>query len=217
MIRKMIFKIMILSLFFSLLISPVKTAVLSSTRIAFVDIARVFNEYKGTRDAKKKVSEEIRIKREEIIMMEVGIKELEKKIAVTKVTLTGLVHDEDIMTLEEYKLQFDTSSLKTENSEVIDSTGAIEVTASTDTVKLSEKELLVRKKKEIEDMIQNVKESLLDMEGIMKDRIMGHIYDMIKEVAEEEGYYIVLNKEDVLFSEEESIDLTEKIIQKLNE
>ncbi len=217
MIRKMIFKIMILSLFFSLLISPVKSAVLSSTRIAFVDIARVFNEYKGTKDAKKKVSEEIRIKREEIIMMEVGIKELEKKIAVTKVTLTGLVHDEDIMTLEEYKLQFDTSSLKTENSEVIDSTDAIEVTASTDTVKLSEKELLVRKKKEIEDMIQNVKESLLDMEGIMKDRIMGHIYDMIKEVAEEEGYYIVLNKEDVLFSEEESIDLTEKIIQKLNE
>ncbi len=217
MIKKMVFMIIALGLFFSFPVSPVRSAVLSSTRIAFVDIERVFNEYKGTKDAKKKVSEEVRKKREKIIMMEVAIRELEEKIAGEITTLTGLVHDEDIMTDEGYKLRFDTGSLKTQNSGVVGSTGAIEVAASTDAVKLSETEALAAKKKELEDVIQNVRESLLDTEGMMKERIMGHIYDVIREVAKEEGYCIVLNKEDVLFSEEESIDLTEIIIQKLNE
>ncbi len=217
MIKKIVFMIITLSLFFPFPVSPVKSAVLSSTRIAFVDIERVFNEYKGTKDAKKKVSEEVRMKREKIIMMEVAIRELEEKIAGGITTLKGLIHDEEIMTPDGYELKYGTGSLKTQNMDVVGSTGAIEVAVSTDSVKLSETEMLAVKKKEIEDVIQNVRESLLDTEGIMKERIMGHIYDVIRDVAEEEGYCIVLNKEDVLFSEEESIDLTEKIIQKLNE
>ena len=76
---------------------------------------------------------------------------------------------------------------------------------------------LEKRRKEIADIITETKESLLDTESTASDRIMGRIYDIIKEVAEQEGYYIVLSKDDVLFSEEESIDLTEKVISRLNE
>jgi len=55
------------------------------------------------------------------------------------------------------------------------------------------------------------------MDENMKYSIMGHIYDIIKEVAVREGYSIVINKEDMIYCEVESIDITGEVIRKLNE
>ena len=58
MIRKTSFIIaLILCCFF--LVSPGNSAVLSSAKIAYVDIESVFNEYSETREAKKRISEEL--------------------------------------------------------------------------------------------------------------------------------------------------------------
>jgi len=163
---------------------------LSSERIAYVDVQKVFDEYKGTKEATRKLSEAMRIKREELILAENEIREMEKRIEMVQQetgqeALTGLVA----------------------GGEITESTGA---------VKLSPLEVLGRKKEKIENMVRDTEETLLLKEDEIRQQILGQIYDVIREIAEEEGYSIVLSRDDVLYVEKSSVDLTDRVIKKLN-
>jgi len=176
---------------FSLFAVPVVSAVmLSSERIAYVDIERVFDEYKGTKQAKEKIEREIKTRRSEIATLEKEIRDLEltsrEKERVEPVAVTGLAEKE--------KMEISTAPVVT---------------------KVLPEEEIRLKKKRLDELIATTEQDLAGLEKGISRQILGKIYDVVREIAQAEGYAVVLDKKNILYSEMDN-DLTEKVIKKLN-
>ena len=175
--------------FFPFTLPDVRAVMLSSERIAYVDIDRVFDEYKGTKQAKEKMEREIETKRGEIAKLEKEIRDLEfamrEKERVEPVPTTGLAEKE------------------------------VEISTGPVIPKPLPEEVIRLNKEKLNKMVKKMKEELAKLEKEITYQILGKIYDVIREIAQTEGYAIVLDKKNILYSEIEN-DLTEKVIQKLN-
>ena len=182
-------KILIVTGLLLLVFCNVKAATIASDRIACVDIEEVFDSYAGTLNSRKLLSEEIRKRKEEIITLEAKISQLE----------TGMNEGEEGIQDGSFP------------------EGAAAVYKDTGTAAGEGAGTLEAMKKELQKKIQDIEAGLTEMDENMKYSIMGHIYDIIKEVAVREGYSIVINKEDMIYCEVESIDITGEVIRKLNE
>ncbi|MFB0526802.1 MAG: OmpH family outer membrane protein [bacterium] len=167
----------------------VRAVMLSSERIAYVDIDKIFDQYKGTKEAKEKIEREIKTKRNEIAKLEKEIKDLEvasrEKKRVEPVATTGLTGEE---------------------TEI--STGPV-------IAKPLPEEVIRLNKEKLNNMVEEMKKELTRLEKEITHQILGKIYDVIREIAQAEGYAIILDKKNILYSEMEN-DLTEKVIQRLN-
>jgi Skp family chaperone for outer membrane proteins len=197
--------------------SSVNSAVLSTVRIAYVDIEKVFDGYKETKAAKEKISEELRLRKEKVIRLEAEIRKLEKKLNGGPAVLTGLVGNPDVLTglIEEAQVggnSIDEEFGNEEPSPPSDST----IASSTGTSKAADIKLLEKKKEELSDISQNVQDDFLYMEENIRKKILGQIYDIIEEISEAEGYNIIISKENILYSKDEGIDLTDEVIKRLN-
>jgi Skp family chaperone for outer membrane proteins len=176
--------------FFPFTFPEVRAVMLSSERIAYVDIDRVFDEYKGTKQAKEKMEREIKMRRSEIARLEQEIRNLEvasrEKERVEPVPTTGLAGEEGVGV----------------------STGAV-------APKPRPEEVIRLNKERLNKTLGETKKELARLEKETTHQVLGKIYDVIKEIAQAEGYAIVLDKKNILYSEMEN-DLTEKVIQRLN-
>lgn len=162
---------------------------LSSERIAYVDIEKVFNECKSTKQAKKKMEGEIETKRKKVAELERELRDLEvasrEGEIIEPMPNTGLVGEE------------------------------VEISTPIVVGKPLPEEVISVKKKELNETVEKMKEELTRLEKEITYQILGKIYDVIREIARDEGYAIVLDKKNILYSEMEN-DLTEKVIKKLN-
>ena len=176
--------------FFPFSLPGVRAVMLSSERIAYVDIERVFDEYKGTKQAKQKMEREIETKRNEITKLEKEIRDLEvapkERERVEPVPTTGLAGEEEV-----------------------------EISTGPVVTKLLPEEVIRLKKEKLNEGLEKIKVELARLEKEITHQILGKIYDVIREIAQAEGYAIVLDKKNILYSEMEN-DLTEKVIQRLN-
>jgi len=176
--------------FFPSTLPAVRAVMLSSERIAYVDIERVFSEYKGTKQAKEKIEREIKTRRSEIATLEKEIRELElaskEGRKVEPVAITGLVGEE--------KIEISTAPVLPEQ--------------------LPEEVIRLKKERLIE-LGEKTAQEVPRLDKEITRQILGKIYDVVKEIAQAEGYAIVLDKKNVLYSAMDN-DLTEKVIKKLN-
>jgi len=183
------FFVFFLFYFFPFTLPDVRAVMLSSERIAYVDIDRVFDEYKSTKQAKEKMEREIEMKRGEIAKLEKEIRDLEvalrEKERVEPVPTTGLTEKE------------------------------VEISTGPVIPKPLPEEVIRLNKEKLNKMVKEMKEELTNLEKETTHQVLGKIYDVIREIAQAEGYAIVLDKKNILYSEIEN-DLTEKVIEKLN-
>jgi len=168
----------------------VRAVMLSSERIAYVDIERVFNEYKGVKQAKEKMERQIETRRSEIAKLEKEIRDLEvaskKTETIESVPITGLVGEEKV-----------------------------EISTAPVVAKPLPEEVIKLKKEKLNETVEKMKEELTRLEKEVTRQVLGKIYDVVREIAQDEGYAIVLDKKNILYSEMEN-DLTEKVIKRLN-
>jgi len=190
--KRILFFVFLFSFFYFLPfgLPGVKAVMLSSERIAYVDIERVFDEYKGTKQAKQRIEGEMKTKRSEIAALEKEIRDLElagkKKERVEPIPATGLVGEEKV-----------------------------EISTAPAVAKPLPEEVIKLKKGRLNELVENIERELAGLEKEITRQILGKIYDVVKEIAQVEGYAIVLDKKNILYSEMDN-DLTEKVIQRLN-
>jgi len=176
--------------FFPYTLPAVRAVMLSSERIAYVDIDRVFDEYKGTKQAKKKIEREIETRRRDIATLEKEIRDLDvaskTKERVEPVPTSGLAGEEEL-----------------------------EISTALVVTKPLTEEVIRLKKEKLSEMVEKMGEELTRLEKEITHQILGKIYDVVREIAQAEGYAIVLDKKNILYSEMDN-DLTEKVIERLN-
>ena len=158
---------------------------LSTEKIAFCDIEKVFNSYSLTQISRKQLKEEKKKIEEAIKKLEEEIKNLEDKILnIKKSTYT-----------------VSTSS----------------VSISTQTLPgLSLEEEIEKKRKELKVKKERFKKELEKKEEDIREQIIYRIYKVIEEIANEEGYTIILDKSQLLYSTT-ARDITDEVIKKLEE
>jgi len=61
-----------------------------------------------------------------------------------------------------------------------------------------------------------LEKDLIDIESRRSEMLLGKIYDAIREVARESGISVVVDKSQILFGQN-SVDLTDKVVKKLQE
>ncbi len=79
------------------------------------------------------------------------------------------------------------------------------------------KNMLDAKEKKLGKLVNESKEFVAGKEKEYKYKILGRIYDTIQKIAMDEGYTIILEKELILFSRNESVDITAEVIKVINE
>jgi len=189
--KKILFFFLLFSIFPLFSFAPGASAVmLSSERIAYVDIERVFAEYRVTKQAKMKMEKEIETRKSQIVKLEKEIRDWEASGKETEkvepVTTTGLTGEEGV---------------------AISTVPAITGPAPEEVIRL--------KKEKLNQTKEELQKELTKLEKEMTHQILGRIYDIIREIARAEGYAIILDKKNILYSEMEN-DLTEKVIKRLN-
>lgn len=203
-------------------VSGARAMMVTSSRIAYVNIERVFSEMQGVEDARKKLKDLIEQRKMEIAETEDAIESIRSKMESKR-----MFADTVVPPAERKKTEPVSVSTSAETADVETSTGTaenedLEESRETQTpdfmgeIKELEK-LLSDKEKDLERLMIESKRLLLRKEEELKHNIMGKIYDTIESVAREKGYTVILDKEVVLFSLESVNDITDEIIRKLDE
>lgn len=181
--------------------------VLSTEKIGYIDIEKVFNEYKGTKRAKSELSEEIRDIKEEIMLIDKEIDDLEEKIRDKSLSL--IEEENPSGDSEQENNQSDTATQSASESSQNEKGGGI--------AELREKiDSLRNEKAKLGNKLKTIKEDSFETDSKISHNIMGDIYDVVEEIALEEGYAIILNKKDIIYSRQDT-DITEEAIKRLNE
>ncbi len=181
--------------------------VLSTEKIGYIDIEKVFNEYKGTKRAKSELSEEIRNIKEEIVLIDNKIDNLERDIKDK--SLSSIEEENTAGDSEKESDQADTSGQSASESSQDEKAGGSD--------ELSNKLNSLRSERaRLENELKTVREDSFGADSKISHNIMGDIYDIVKEIALEKGYAIILNKKDIIYSRQDT-DITEEAIKRLNE
>ncbi len=167
-------KILLIVCLTSCLYNPVLGMVITPTRIAYVEVEKVFNNLDRVREAREALQELIEDKKEEVEDTERAIEGVAGKIEEQKDSLP----EEELKGLED---------------------------------SLDERREGLRELKIVSQ------ELITDQEKTLRHNIMGQIYDTIEKMADKNDYTIILNKDMILFSVEEQVDLTDKVIKNMNQ
>ncbi len=189
-----------------LVVMPSYSIMMTSNRMAYVDIEKVFNEIQEVRKAKEKLKYLIEEKKQ-------IIGETERAIATVRNKISKAVPSQEI-------------SVSTEtipSSEISASTEAAPSRMQQAMVRLPDfemeelKKILDDKEKELKKLMEKSKQLIQGKEKEIKYKILGQIYVTIQDIAMDRGYTVIVDKEIILFSEETVEDVTDEVIRSLNE
>lgn len=160
-----------------------------SANVGVVDMEEVYAEFPETRRAKEDFAQKVLERKNEVKKREAEVTKLKGEIAVLKNLLT----------------------VSSTTQAVSPSQGDSGASAVAD------------KQKQLAEMEQDLKiykgdsqRVLLQFESVKTQTLLGKVYKVIEEVAEEEQATLVIDKNAALYGQP-SIDLTEKVIAKLKE
>jgi len=162
-----------------------------STAVGYVDMELIFQEFPETKKAKQEYYAEVEKRRKALSDQEAEIERINQRLVVLKTTLEDLL-------------------VATSTSTAVDS--------STDTVHFQESESLetelAKKKDELEISRKKAVKELEKLEENRSLQILGRIYNILKDLAQEEGISMVVDKTSILYGSE-AVDLTYKLRNRL--
>jgi len=72
-------------------------------------------------------------------------------------------------------------------------------------------------REKLDELMEESRDRILDKETELKYRILGAIYETVKQISEEKGFTVVLEEDTVLYSTHSVENITDKVINRLNE
>jgi Skp family chaperone for outer membrane proteins len=193
-------------------------------RIGVVDMNKVLNEYPLTQKLQQDIDNFKRNKMAEIVSIEKEIEELMKQKLVINTEI------------EQLKTQLAQISVSATTSTIVssESISSTEFIQSSTTV-VSQSEQVEQIKKNIEDKqknLQQIEQEINTKKQIVKQKqteieseieklkqkteaeIYAELYKIIKQIAQQEGLNVVIDKSGILYGEPE-IDITDKVLKKI--
>jgi Skp family chaperone for outer membrane proteins len=170
----------------------------SGSAVGFVDIEKIFQEFPETQRAKAEYMSSIEKKRIALLDKELEIKSIKDRIDSLKKTLEP-----------------ETGSAATapaKSTGTVDSSGAPAEGAAAALV-LRQQEL-DEKEKGLETERLKIEQELVDEERHRSQAILGHIYVVLQELAEEAQVSVVVDKSSILYGTAQ-VDLTAKLRERL--
>ncbi len=215
-LKSKIFRIELILLL--LVVSLSHSIMMTSNRMAYVDIEKVFNEIQEVRKAKEKLKYLIEEKKQ-------IIGETERAIATVRNKISKAVPSQEISasteTIPSSEISASTETIP--SSEISASTEAVPSRMQQATGRLPDfemeefKKILDDKEKELKKLMEKSKQLIQGKEKEIKYKILGQIYETIQDIAMDRGYTVIVDKEIILFSEETVEDVTDEVIRSLNE
>lgn len=240
-------------LFLLLSVSSVYAIMITSTKVAYVNIEKVYSEIAEVKELRVGLSRLIEKKKNEIEELERAIASVRNKLATDipvepvpeninmtspKIDANGIAAEDIPAGKEPENPQPEEKDIIVEEeSEAVDKTIKEEQPAA-DVKKpeilqdlpvtshaaqkkdeIGARELgkiLDEREAELKKLMNDSKNLIINKEKEFKYRILGKIFDMIKEVADENSYTVILDKEMILFSDVSVTDVTDEVIKRLN-
>jgi len=172
---------------------------LSTEKIAYCDVEKVFESYSLTELSRKQLRQEKEKMSQALKKLEKEIKEIKKKIE------------------EKKNIMVSSFTVTSSSSNITSSTSTKNISISTMTLPgVSLEEELKKKEKELEEKKNIFKKELKDKEKDIREQIIYRIYTVIEEVANELGYSVVFDKSQVIYSVT-TRDITDEVIKRLKE
>jgi Skp family chaperone for outer membrane proteins len=216
---------------------------MTSTRMAYVDIERVFNDIQEVRNAKDSLIKLIEDKKREIEETERAIASVRNKIKNNEISGDVQPEEDQIekqsseesQNLEETATQQTQENLPGENQEnqVPVETQNIQENRTQENAGTQEEvekkgripdfeikefeKILAEKEKDLKKLMEDSKRLIKGKEKEFKYEILGKIYEAVQNIAVDKGYSVIVDKEVILFSEESVVDITDEVIRNLNE
>ena len=190
---------------------------IESSRIAFVNVRKVFREMERVRKTKNELDEIIQRKKLEIEETEQAIASVRKKIDDAEKTRGFSIPRAIPEPVPSADVSDSTSSAVSlpappEPAPARDMPG-FSVPAS----EISEyKRLLSDQEESLKTLIDESKEMILQKDQALRIKVMGQIYDVIDNIAKEEGYTVVLDREAIILSSGSAMEITDEVIRRLN-
>lgn len=147
---------------------------ITSTRIAYVNVEKVFGEISEIKRARQELKRTLVERKEQVARLEEEIQSIQ----------TRLSEQEEII-LPEDKEEFE--------------------------------KMLETKKEELQNLKEESREFISSREEELLQKIMGDIYDAVGEIAQGDDYTVILDRDSVIYSEDDVSDITEEVIKYLNE
>lgn len=227
----------------SCIVSITSAVTLATERVGFVDLERVFNQYPKTAEARKEIDTKRAILNENIKTREDEITELKNEFDVIVATITlytdmqkgpGAATEPEEQPTVTMTLSAGISSTGTvTSSSIIESTAPlsspVSVVRSTPTIRFSEiaqrLDACTKRKGELEKVIQEKRDAtetyretgekeIQKLEAAYSYNLLGDMYDLMCEIAKEQGCVVVFDKSSILYGEPIA-DLTDVVIRKL--
>jgi len=206
----------------SSLFTLLQAETISTQKIAFVDIEKIYSKFKMKELAEKELDareENYRKKAEEIDQkiraLEAGRSIEMNRPAVQKVIVSTVA-------TEDFGEDIQMSTAAASDVGLLPAAGAQETPEISTAAAPSPpppsgpsvEEQIEELSKEKEELSKEAESKLDLMKGEFTAQIMGHIYDAVKEVAAAGGYNVVIDKSNCLYGIPET-DLTEEVLEKL--
>jgi Skp family chaperone for outer membrane proteins len=219
-----LFTTFLLTLSYPLFNIEIPTKDITVIRIGVVDMNKVLNEYPLTQKLQQDIDNFKQNKMAEIVSIEKEIEELMKQKLVINTEI------------EQLKTQLAQISMSATTSTIIssESISSTEFIQSSTTV-VAQSEQVEQIKKNIEDKqknLQQIEQEINTKNQIVKQKqteieseiekmkqkteaeIYAELYKIIKQIAQQEGLNVVIDKSGILYGEPE-IDITDKVLKKI--
>jgi len=219
-----LFTTFLLTLSYPLFNIEIPTKDITVIRIGVVDMNKVLNEYPLTQKLQQDIDNFKQNKMAEIVSIEKEIEELMKQKLVINTEI------------EQLKTQLAQISVSATTSTIIssESISSTEFIQSSTTV-VAQSEQVEQIKKNIEDKqknLQQIEQEINTKKEIVKQKqteieseiekmkqkteaeIYAELYKIIKQIAQQEGLNVVIDKSGILYGEPE-IDITDKVLKKI--
>ncbi|MEA3506343.1 MAG: OmpH family outer membrane protein [Elusimicrobiota bacterium] len=156
------------------LVSVLTAMRITSTRIAYVNIEKVFEELSEIKKARQELQRTLEERKEKVARMEEELESIQ----------TRVIEQEEVV-LPEDREEFE--------------------------------KMLETKKEELKNLKEESREFVVSREEDLLLKIMGDIYDAVGEIAHVDDYTVILDRDSVIYSEDDISDITEEVIKYLNE
>ena len=214
-----------IGIIFCFLIIPsiMYSVTLSTEKVGFLDLERIFNEYPSTLKAKEDIKQKKELFNKNVNLQKQEIKDLSENYEVLISSISYYKSLRDTKQIETEKLEVDIST-STQHI-VSESTAPISMTEQIDYAQIIEdmdaeaeniNNEIIKKQKELDNYIEKIEEQISILEENYSYNLLGEIYDIIVEVASEQGCAVVIDRNMILYGEDLS-DLTPFVLEKLRQ
>ncbi|MBI2915324.1 MAG: OmpH family outer membrane protein [Elusimicrobia bacterium] len=195
------------------------------TKVATVDMHKIFEAFPETERARMDLNKMIEKKKRAITEKKEEIAKLKAEIdLLKKPTLQTSTATASLLPGTTASLTVPTSTSTAPTAVLLSTTGtptlSVAVTTTTADSKIKDKELkekealLLSKEAELGVFVGISQEEIDSLEQGKTMGLLARIYQILGKIAAEEGYSIVMSKDDILYGEG-TIDLTQTVISKL--